>query len=335
MGKRRRTFPDAPQPKRQRPAQPPPKHKGKNANTKHGSGAGKNKSNPQHVDRPIIPFSKHDKILLVGEGDLSFAASLVQHHGCTHVTATVMEKNHEELLDKYPHVDNNIAILNGEALAQTSGEDRKENEEDQDDKTNSENNEDTFSEFSHDAGSDDDAEKPVPEPVSNKVIYNIDATRLPSYFFRPVNHHQHIFFNFPHVGGKTTDVNRQVRHNQSLLVSFFKNLLPALLPKGSIIVTIFEGEPYTLWNIRDLARHSGLAVEKSFKFDASWYPGYRHARTLGALRKDGGKGAVVGERGGAWKGEERPARSYVFRRKMELEGQKPRKKKDDDSSDED
>lgn len=123
-----------------------------------------------------------------------------------------------------------------------------------------------------------------------------------------------IFFNFPHVGGKSTDVNRQVRYNQELLVSFFKRAIPSLSPRhgSSIIVTLFEGEPYTLWNIRDLARHSGLEVAMSFKFQASAYPGYKHARTLGVVRaKNGGKD------GGGWRGEERSARSYVFVRKGE------------------
>lgn len=78
---------------------------------------------------------------------------------------------------------------------------------------------------------------------------------------------------------------------------------PATDP-SAIIVTLFESEPYTLWNIRDLARHVGLKVSRSFKFQAAAYPGYRHARTLGNV--DG----VVG--GGAWRGEERAARTYVF-----------------------
>ena len=98
-------------------------------------------------------------------------------------------------------------------------------------------------------------------------------------------------FNFPHVGGLTKDVNRQVRHNQELLVGFFKAALPLLAPSGSIVVTVFEGEPYELWNVRDLARHVGLKVERSFKFQASAYPGYQHARTLGNI-----------EGGGGWKG---------------------------------
>ncbi|KAI2468546.1 hypothetical protein F4781DRAFT_397584 [Annulohypoxylon bovei var. microspora] len=142
-----------------------------------------------------------------------------------------------------------------------------------------------------------------------------------------------VIFNFPHVGGKSTDVNRQVRYNQELLVEFFRRAAPSLAPGGAIVVTLFEGEPYTLWNVRDLARHSGLQVERSFRFQAAAYPGYRHARTLGVVR------SRAGEAGGGWKGEDRAARSYVFVRKDDearpAQGNAKKRSRADDSSDED
>lgn len=67
------------------------------------------------------------------------------------------------------------------------------------------------------------------------------------------------------------------------------------------MVALFDGEPYSLWNVRDLARHAGLKVVESWRFDWGQYPGYGHVRTLGAL-----------EGGGGWKGEDREARMYVF-----------------------
>lgn len=67
------------------------------------------------------------------------------------------------------------------------------------------------------------------------------------------------------------------------------------------MLTVFEGEPYDLWNVRDLARHTGLKVGRSFKFQADAYPGYEHARTIGNIRG-----------GGGWKGEERAARTYIL-----------------------
>ncbi|KAM7197696.1 protein of unknown function (DUF2431) domain containing protein [Rhypophila sp. PSN 637] len=233
---------------------------------------------PKQHTEPVIPFSPEESILLIGEGDLSFAASLAAHHGCANLTATVLERNIDELAEKYPHVHANISKICPPS-------------------NNNNNNNNNH---------------------NNKILYNIDARKFAPFVRKPggvgsptIGLMDRIIFNFPHVGGKSTDVNRQVRYNQEMLVDFFKRAEVSLSPGGSIIVTLFEGEPYTLWNVRDLARHSGLQVERSFKFQAGAYPGYSHVRTLGVLR-DKKSGEITG---GGWKGEERSARSYVFVRK--------------------
>ncbi|KAM0454905.1 hypothetical protein ACHAPV_008046 [Trichoderma viride] len=291
----------------------------------------------QHHDEPVIPFSPSDRILLVGEADLSFAASIIQHHGCTNVTATVLERDHAELVEKYPAVDTNIAVVNrrpdadappaspGHGSGSDAGEDGQSDVEEPAD----------YNPADYDS-EDSQAKQRKPVAVNNKLVYNVDATKFPSSIARTP--HDRIIFNFPHVGGKSTDVNRQVRYNQELLVAFFQRALASptapLAAKGSIVVTLFESEPYTLWNIRDLGRHAGLQLERSFRFQAAVYPGYHHARTFGVVRNK------KGEEGAGWKGEERPARSYVFMRKEEVEDQTKNKKKrkrggDDSSSDED
>jgi 25S rRNA (uracil2634-N3)-methyltransferase len=283
---------------------------GKSQNQSHHTNNGVPSQQQQHTE-PTIPFSPEDKILLVGDGDLSFAASLVEHHYCADVTATVFEKNRDELLEKYPHAAENVEKIEAEdgcrvifavdatKMAPFTNKPGRGNK-------NSSNSEHT--------GSGQHPASASPQGVMDRVI-----------------------FNFPHVGGKSTDVNRQVRYNQELLVSFFQRAIPSLAPGGSIVVTLFEGEPYTLWNIRDLARHSGLQVERSFRFQASAYPGYHHARTLGVVRNHSG------ETGGGWKGEDRASRSYVFVKKdadarpsaPPRRGVKRSRKHDDDSSDED
>lgn len=219
---------------------------------------------------PTIPFDLEDRILLVGEGDFSFARSIVEHHGCCDINATCLDSR-EELDRKYqPQAEENIAYLEGEGQS---------------------------------------------------VIYHVDATRLEkNKALRIGEKFACIMFNFPHVGGKSTDMLRQVRYNQELIFKFLTSAAGLLRPSGSIVVTLFEGEPYTLWNIKNLARSASLAVDRSFAFQADAYPGYRHARTLGNI--DGG---------GGWKGELRKARSYTFKLKndsSDLEStQQPKKRK--------
>ncbi|WPH01074.1 Hypothetical protein R9X50_00390900 [Acrodontium crateriforme] len=238
---------------------------------------------------PTIPFQPEDRILLVGEGDFSFATSIVREHGCCDVTATCFDAQ-SELFEKYqPQGEENTTYLTDEGQT---------------------------------------------------VLYGVDATKLDTD--KQIKKARGggwdaILFNFPHVGGKSKDVNRQVRFNQELLVKFFTCASLLVAQDGTIVVTLFEGEPYTLWNIRDLARHAGLDVKRSFRFVSGAYPGYRHARTLGNL-----------EGGGGWKGEDREARSYVFQakapvaangmhpdRKQQMGGKRKRSGESDSSDDDD
>ncbi|KAJ4366832.1 hypothetical protein N0V83_007358 [Neocucurbitaria cava] len=271
----------------------------------------------QASQKHAVPFGAYEHILLVGEGDFSFTRSLAVEHGCANVTATSYDTE-DEVREKYP----------------------------------------TFEEIEKEL-------KELSPPVP--VYHGIDAGKLSGYKHLRCKRDEAenegdggeegagvgggiegwdtIVFMFPHTGGLSTDVNRQVRSNQALLVSFFKSCLDTPTPAkrlrillqsqqqqaqqqttkatptppllhhkpakkenkdreflrmhGRIIVTLFESEPYTLWNIRDLARHAGLKVVESWKFDWAQYPGYHHVRTLGAME-------------GGWKGEDRSARMYVF-----------------------
>lgn len=281
-----------------------PAHKTGKPQAKSGS------SNPKTHARdlePTIPFSPEDSILLVGEGDLSFSRALVEHHYCENVTATVLEKDLEELTAKYPHVNENVELIEAEGSKVAYGVDAKK-----------------MGPWAKKSGQDS---------VGIMDRISMSPCALAISRTNTANQPHCAVFNFPHVGGKSTDVNRQVRYNQELLVEFFKRALLSLAPGGTIIVTLFEGEPYTLWNVRDLARHSGLQVERSFRFQASAYPGYHHARTLGVVKNK------QGDVGGGWKGEDRAARSYVFVRKDEVPKAVSKKRKrsgdDEDSDDSD
>ena len=109
-------------------------------------------------------------------------------------------------------------------------------------------------------------------------------------------------------------------------MGFLKSATPLLAPGGSIVLTVFEGEPYELWNVRDLARHVGLKVGRSFRFHANAYPGYEHARTICNIKG-----------GGGGKGEDRAARTYIIELKdaVEAQGRIGKRKKGDSDEDTD
>ena len=70
------------------------------------------------------------------------------------------------------------------------------------------------------------------------------------------------------------------------------------------MVSLFEGELYGDWNVRDLARSVGMQSVRSERFWWEGFPGYGHVRTLGVVE-------------GGWKGKDRAARWYAFGRKDE------------------
>lgn len=63
--------------------------------------------------------------MLVGEGDFSFSRALVEHHYCENVTATALEANIEELTAKYPHVQENIDVIEADGSQVVYGVDAK------------------------------------------------------------------------------------------------------------------------------------------------------------------------------------------------------------------
>lgn len=119
---------------------------------------------------PTIPFSPTDRILLVGEGDFSFAHSLLTVHKCSFLIATSYDRA-SVIASKYAGATSHI--------------------------------------------------RPLEAEEDCKVIYGVDATKLgrsgaPDGGGKVVKKgaFDRIVFNFPHVGGLTKDVNRQVRYNQ-------------------------------------------------------------------------------------------------------------------------
>ena len=238
----------------------------------------------QSVDTPIriscpLPVSSNDKVLLIGEGDLSFSLSLHNTHKFTSLTCTVFDSE-QTLHSKYPQSATTVTTLRS---------------------------------------------------AGHTVLFNVDGTKPPKAINKRAGTWDAIIFMFPHTGGLTKDVDRQIRVNQELVLGFFTQAKKLMEPmKGVVIVTTFAGKPYEEWDIRSLAKSLGLRVRRSGVFEWKMFPGYKHARTLGNVvpgrRRVRGKGGggTGGEGGGGgagggggmqragWRGEDRPARMWVF-----------------------
>lgn len=340
-------------------------------------------------------------------GDFSFARSLAKQYKCRKLCATCYDSK-ETLFSKYPQAEQHIQEIVDSAKSKSKTNSADDAEED---KTSESNTQPTTSSST----TTTTTTTPTTQKPSPKVLFSVDARKLgtpagggkeirtgfprkepkiPAWKLHQQSQSQAqaqsqstpatsppsgpwdvICFNFPHVGGLSTDVNRQVRANQELLVAFFKACVPLLSAAptpvdedddddewgededsqdseesedgdghgdgddaqtsgkavrtgpGQILVSLFEGEPYTLWNIKDLARHAGLQVVTSFQFPWAEYEGYSHARTLGEVEgKDGGRGG--------WRGEDRLARMYVFEVKREESRGKKKRARDEDSDSE-
>ncbi|KAF1986026.1 hypothetical protein K402DRAFT_97672 [Aulographum hederae CBS 113979] len=229
-------------------------------------------TNPTHPPRPsqtstftLFPTPLTSPTLLIGDGDFSFASSLVLTYGARSNLLATCYDSRQELERKYPQAVANIAVV---------------------------------------------------EEHGGRVMYGVDGGRLGVRKVRDgwrggecgkgkKGGWERIVFNFPHVGGRTRDVNRQVRFNQELISTFLTSALPLLSPTGTVLVTLFTGEPYTLWNINNLGRHCGYAVQRSCRFEWEMYPGYGHVRTVGNIVGREGREGREGKEGEEKKGGER------------------------------
>ncbi|OLL25103.1 25S rRNA (uridine-N(3))-methyltransferase [Neolecta irregularis DAH-3] len=159
------------------------------------------------------------------------------------------------------------------------------------------------------------------EASGAQIIYGIDATNLGTKILND-RKFDHIIFNFPHVGLSIKDQDRNIRANQEMLLAFFQSLQTLLSGQGTVVISLADTLPYTLWNIKSLARNTGLRLRTSRKFDGSMYPGYAHQCT-------------IGERKHSWKGEERSARMWIFERDIDEQTDNLKRKKhssDDDDT---
>jgi 25S rRNA (uracil2634-N3)-methyltransferase len=221
--------------------------------------------------KSLYPVRERSKILVVGDGNFSYSRSLIQIFGdeSLNLVATCYDSE-QELYSKYAEAAENVAFLRA-----------KEN---------------------------------------CSVFFEVDAMALlKEKRLKNLSFHR-IIFNFPHVGKGIKDKHRNILENQKLIQAFFFNcqnfLIPksannnitygtnsikrlnlndleafeSSLPKGKesdseleaeIHLTLKTGDPYDLWQVKELAKTSGLRCKETYDFLFEKYPAYRHRRTIG------------------------------------------------------
>ncbi|KAJ1723056.1 hypothetical protein LPJ53_002582 [Coemansia erecta] len=252
------------------------------------------KPRPKHQQRPLFPYKPHHHILLVGEGNFSFAHSVARRLGSgSNLTATAFDSEpvvHEKYPDAQAHID---------ALRQLGARVA----------------------FDVDATSLAQAQVLGDKPRFSHIVFNFphagagikdqarniacNQTLLMGFFQSAIP--------FLVVGSarrpekKRTgndDDGDEVRKRRKTrgsgdsgevfefegaqaTVSYDGALVEdeAAAPAGQIHVTLKSGEPYVHWNVRQLAKDCGLVAHTTVPFDVRAFPGYEHRRTLGF--KDG------------------------------------------------
>lgn len=264
----------------------------------------KRKGKPEAVQAPqqreVLAFKSTDKVLLVGEGNFTFARALVTRQQPSsssllylppqNVTATAYDTE-EECYQKYADAREIVQNL---------------------------------------------------RELGVQVLFGIDATKLEKSPALKGKRYDRVVWNFPHAGKGITDQDRNILTNQLLILDFLRSAPNVLAegplptgptkkkrlndgdeeeddddwpadadddtvndksPRGTILVTLRNVPPYTLWDVPKLAksppppqtagipRNPQYKLIRSFKFHRAAWPGYSHRMTKGE-RGAGGMGTT-------------------------------------------
>ena len=210
------------------------------------------------------PYQPHHTLLLIGEGNFSFARSLIAAPptagftplpGCN-LTATCYD-SFAVARDKYADVQDNIDALRAAGARVWDSIDATQ----------------LHSDSSH-------------FPAQPAAVSLLSPP--------PLSHYDFIVFNFPHTGSGITDTHKNNQQHQQLLTAFLHSLARAphlLSPTTRLHLTVKRGEPYSSWHVPLLPRSLPSESKDSVRFVTSvpfyphLYPLYQHRRTIGF--KDG------------------------------------------------
>ncbi|KAJ3927348.1 MAG: hypothetical protein NXY57DRAFT_1025841 [Lentinula lateritia] len=266
---------------------------------------GKGKRTLPSTQKPTIPFQPTDTILLIGEGNFSFAHALARpspskaelahlaHLPSQNITATAYDSE-EDCYAKYPDAKDIVADLRGWGV---------------------------------------------------EVLFSVDATKLEWNITFKGRRWSKIVWNFPHAGRGINDQDRNILSNQTLILGFLhsaaKFLKQGPVPsvagrkkqkasdvdedegeetdndtrdslesgscRGTILITLRNVPPYTLWDVPKLAKNPPSLAQgstssnpryiilRSFAFHREIWDGYEHRMTKGLRAHGTGKTGEGGE----------------------------------------
>lgn len=252
-------------------------------------------SEPDQPNKTFIPFTTKDTVLLVGEGDLSFAVSCIKagYVESSKLIVTSYDASPTELAHKYPHTfpqNNEFLKSKGvEVLYKVDATDLIRSLK---------------------------IKKTKNFPKVDCVVFNFPHTgRGMKDVDRNIRDHQMLVLGYFKSSVELFDFlnKREVKsakHNDL-------NVLEKEDKEPKIVLSVFEGEPYDSWNIKSLSKTLGLKVERSGRFQWGAFKGYQHKRTNS-------------EQSTTKVASERDARIYVFEKFRKQQ----QKKKVEDSDDE-
>ncbi|KAL0066622.1 hypothetical protein AAF712_006426 [Marasmius tenuissimus] len=294
---------------------------------------GKTKAGDAIPRRPIIPFRSTDTILLIGEGNFSFARALIscQATSSTTPSSPSTSKAVDELEQHLSLAV--LAQLPPNNITATAYDSEK----------------DCYDKYP-------DAREIVSELRSKgvEVVFGVDAGKLETLAKskgkgkgKELRKWDKVVWNFPHAGKGITDQDRNILSNQLLILSFLRSAakvlkdgpIPDVTPstgkkrkrkddededeeeseeedirelssagsRGTVLITLRNVAPYTLWDVPKLAKNPPppkqgstppnpkYTLLRSFAFYRALWKGYEHRMTKGERAQGAGKTGEGGE----------------------------------------
>ncbi|KAI8340642.1 hypothetical protein BC941DRAFT_500231 [Chlamydoabsidia padenii] len=221
-----------------------------------------------HTPKPLVKFHDYDRVLLIGEGNFSFAVALVNQYylgGAERLTATCFDSE-QVLYDKYgDEAKENVELvrtMGGTVLFEVDGTKL-------------------------------DKLKTINKQTYSKIIFNFPhAGKGIKDEQRNIESNQALLTDFfkaatPLLSIANTGNNNNKKKKDTATLDTKNNdhLHDERDDKkvdGEIYVTLKTGKPYDEWKVKFVAKWTGLlALKTNIPFRPSDYPGYRHRRTLG------------------------------------------------------